>query len=137
MLIDGTNASDDAGNRPGMRVLREFRVHSPLWECELAKQQIRGLSREAGLFTGDEPACACPTTRVPTGEAIAAGKPEWTEKTKIPYVSGLRISASGRFAAPLAILPLYQYVGCLVTGTGVAPLSATTSMDHAGTSLVF
>ena len=30
LLIDGTNASDDAGDRPGMRALRELSVRSPL-----------------------------------------------------------------------------------------------------------
>ena len=29
-LIDGTNASDDAGDRPGMQALRELKVYSPL-----------------------------------------------------------------------------------------------------------
>ena len=30
VLLDGTNASDDAGDRPGMRALRELAVRSPL-----------------------------------------------------------------------------------------------------------
>ena len=30
VLIDGTNASDDAGDRPGMRALGELSVRSPL-----------------------------------------------------------------------------------------------------------
>ena len=29
VLLDGTNASDDAGDRPGMRALRELSVRSP------------------------------------------------------------------------------------------------------------
>ena len=29
LLIDGTNASDDAGDRPGMRALKELSVRSP------------------------------------------------------------------------------------------------------------
>ena len=37
LLIDGTNASDDAGDRPGMRALRELSVRSPLRECGLTK----------------------------------------------------------------------------------------------------
>lgn len=40
-------------------------------------------------------------------------------------------------AAPLVILLCYQYIGSFIIGTGYAPLSATTSMNHAGTSLVF
>ena len=70
VLLDGTNASDDAGDRPGMRALRELEVRSPLRECGLTKADIRRLSREAGLFTWDKPAYACLATRIPTGEAI-------------------------------------------------------------------
>ena len=33
LLLDGTNASDDAGDRPGMRALGELSVRSPLREC--------------------------------------------------------------------------------------------------------
>lgn len=70
VLLDGTNASDDAGDRPGMKALTEMSVLSPLRLCGLTKAQIREFSREAGLFTWDKPAYACLATRVPTGEAI-------------------------------------------------------------------
>ena len=70
VLLDGTNASDDAGDRPGMQALRELEVRSPLRECGITKDEVRRLSREAGLFTWDKPAYACLATRVPTGTAI-------------------------------------------------------------------
>ena len=70
LLLDGTNASDDAGDRPGMRAISELSVRSPLRECGLTKDQVRALSKEAGLFTWDKPAYACLATRVPTREAI-------------------------------------------------------------------
>ena len=72
LLLDGTNASDDAGDRPGMQALAELAVRSPLRECGLTKQEVRRLSREAGLFTWDKPAYACLATRVPTGTPITA-----------------------------------------------------------------
>lgn len=72
VLIDGTNASDDAGDRPGMRALREMQVRSPLRECGLTKTEIRRLSKEAGLFTWDKPAYACLATRIQTGVRIEA-----------------------------------------------------------------
>ena len=72
LLLDGTNASDDAGDRPGMRALRELEVRSPLRECGLTKAEIRARSKEAGLFTWDKPAYACLATRVPTGQRITA-----------------------------------------------------------------
>ena len=49
VLLDGTNASDDAGDRPGMRVLRELSVRSPLRECGLTKAEIREIARENDL----------------------------------------------------------------------------------------
>ena len=72
VLLDGTNASDEAGDRQGMRALAELSVRSPLRECGLTKAEIRARSREAGLFTWDKPAYACLATRVPAGEAITA-----------------------------------------------------------------
>ena len=74
VLMDGTNASDDAGDRPGIRALRELEVRSPLRECGLTKDEIRRLSREAGLFTWNKPAYACLATRIPTGEVITGEK---------------------------------------------------------------
>ena len=70
LIIDGTNASDDASDRPGMKALREMRVRSPLRECGITKAQVRALSREAGLFTWNKPAYACLATRIPSGTAI-------------------------------------------------------------------
>lgn len=81
-LIDGTNASDDAGDRPGMRALKELAVRSPLRECGLTKAEIRLLSREAGLFTWDKPAYACLATRISTGEVITTEKLASTERAE-------------------------------------------------------
>lgn len=70
VLLDGTNASDDAGDRPGMQALKELAVRSPLRECGITKQEVRCLSREAGLFTWEKPAYACLATRIPMGIRI-------------------------------------------------------------------
>ena len=88
VLLDGTNASDDASDRPGMRALRELSVRSPLREAGLTKEQIRRLSREAGLFTHDKPAYACLATRIPTGELITAEKLQRTEEAE-SFLAGL------------------------------------------------
>lgn len=87
-VLDGTNASDDPDDRPGMRALRELSVRSPLRECGLAKSDVRRLSREAGLFTHDKPAYACLATRIPTGERITREKLHTTEKAE-EYLSAL------------------------------------------------
>ena len=70
LVCDGTNASDQAGDRPGMRALGELGVRSPLRECGITKDQVRALSRQAGLFTAQKPSYACLATRIPTGVPI-------------------------------------------------------------------
>ena len=71
-VMDGTNASDDAGDRPGMRALGELGVLSPLRLCGVTKDEVREYSRRAGLFTWDKPAYACLATRVPSGTPITS-----------------------------------------------------------------
>ncbi|MDL2235400.1 ATP-dependent sacrificial sulfur transferase LarE [Christensenellaceae bacterium OttesenSCG-928-L17] len=66
-LLDGSNASDNAADRPGTRALRECHVRSPLKEAGLTKEDIRTYAKRAGLFTWNKPAYACLATRVPTG----------------------------------------------------------------------
>ena len=82
LLLDGTNASDDAGDRPGMQALRELAVRSPLRECGLTKAQVRELSRQAGLFTWNKPAYACLATRVPCGTPITAERLNRVERAE-------------------------------------------------------
>ena len=87
-VLDGTNASDQISDRPGMRALRELGVRSPLRECGLTKPEVRRLSREAGLFTWDKPAYACLATRIPTGTAITLENLERTERAE-RFLAGL------------------------------------------------
>ena len=88
VLIDGTNASDDAGDRPGMRALRELSVHSPLRECGITKEEVRKSSKEAGLFTWNKPAYACLATRIPSGTSLTERALRVTE-TAEAYLSSL------------------------------------------------
>lgn len=69
-IIDGTNASDEAEDRPGMQALKEMKVLSPLRLCGVTKEAVRQQSKEAGLFSWNKPAYACLATRIPTGETI-------------------------------------------------------------------
>ena len=60
------NNLDDTGDyRPGRQAAREFGVRSPLDEVDLTKDEIRELSRRAGLPAWDEPASACLSSRIP------------------------------------------------------------------------
>ena len=86
-IMDGTNASDEEGDRPGMRALKEMKVLSPLRMCGLTKADVRELSREAGLFTWNKPSYACLATRVPTGEEITDEKLARVEKAETELAS--------------------------------------------------
>lgn len=81
-LLDGTNASDDADDRPGMKVLKETGTLSPLRICGITKKEVRRLSKEANLFTWDKCAYACLATRIRTGEKITAEKLSAVEKSE-------------------------------------------------------
>jgi uncharacterized protein len=65
VIADGSNADDRGDYRPGRKAAREFGVRSPLDEAGLTKDDIRALSRAAGLPTWDEPASACLSSRIP------------------------------------------------------------------------
>jgi uncharacterized protein len=65
VVVDGNNADDRSDYRPGRQAAREFGVLSPLDEVDLSKDEIRVLSRAAGLPTWDEPASACLSSRIP------------------------------------------------------------------------
>ena len=82
IILDGTNASDDSSDRPGMRALKEMNVYSPLRICNLSKSDIRRFSKEAGLFTWNKPAYACLATRVPAGVKITEEILSKTEKAE-------------------------------------------------------
>ena len=70
VVVDGTNASDDVDDRPGYRALRELGVQSPLRICGITKDDVRRMSREAGLPTWDRPSNSCLATRMATGTPI-------------------------------------------------------------------
>lgn len=81
-VLDGTNASDQVSDRPGMKALQEMKVLSPLRLAGLTKTEIRRLSHEAELFTWDKPSYACLATRIPAGTEITGAdlaRTEWAE----------------------------------------------------------
>src|SRR5579871_5531587 len=74
VVVDGNNADDRGDYRPGRQAAREFGVRSPLDEVNLTKQEIRDLSRAAGLPTWDEPASACLSSRIPYEHEVTDAK---------------------------------------------------------------
>lgn len=82
VVLDGTNASDDGGDRPGMRALEELRVLSPLRLWGMTKGQVREQSRDLGLFTWNKPSYACLATRIPTGQRITQERLDRVERSE-------------------------------------------------------
>lgn len=79
-IIDGTNASDDISDRPGVRALAEYGVLSPLRMCRITKSEVREQSRKAGLFTWNKPSYSCLATRIGKEEEISIDKLSKIEK---------------------------------------------------------
>ena len=73
-VLDGLNADDLGDYRPGRSAAEQHGVRSPLVEVGLTKEEIRELSRHAGLPTADQPASACLASRFPYGVKITDEK---------------------------------------------------------------
>jgi pyridinium-3,5-biscarboxylic acid mononucleotide sulfurtransferase len=74
VILDGLNADDLGDFRPGRKAGEKHQVRSPLMEAGLNKNEIRELSRRAGLPTADQPASACLASRIPYGVQITEEK---------------------------------------------------------------
>jgi len=70
VVVDGTNAEDLKGHRPGARALTEKGVHRPLADAGLAKNEVRRLAKHLGLSNYDKPSMPCLSSRVAYGEVI-------------------------------------------------------------------
>src|SRR4051812_18140614 len=92
VVIDGNNADDRGDYRPGRQAAREFGVRSPLDEVNLGKDEIRELSRRAGLPTWDEPASACLSSRIPYHTEVTDAKLRTIERAEqVLHDLGFRI----------------------------------------------
>jgi uncharacterized protein len=81
-IADGSNADDRGDYRPGRQAAREFGVISPLDAAALTKDEIRALSRRAGLPTWDEPASACLSSRIPYFSEVTDQKLRMIERAE-------------------------------------------------------
>jgi len=66
----GVNVDDQGDFRPGQKAAEQHRVAAPLRDAGLTKQEIRELSRAAGLRIWDKPASACLSSRIEYGREV-------------------------------------------------------------------
>ena len=76
----GVNLDDQGDFRPGQKAARQHGVLAPLLEVGLTKQDIRDLSRSAGLRVWDKPASACLSSRIEYGRPVTRQALEQVER---------------------------------------------------------
>lgn len=69
-VVDGSNTDDLGDYRPGRAAAKEHGVRSPLIEVGMSKQDVREMSRKAGLPTWDRPSSPCLSSRIAYGTPV-------------------------------------------------------------------
>jgi pyridinium-3,5-biscarboxylic acid mononucleotide sulfurtransferase len=82
LVVDGTNADDLHGHRPGAQAAREHGVESPLALFQFTKAEIRERSRELGLPTWEQPSSPCLSSRIPYGTPVTVGRLQRVERAE-------------------------------------------------------
>jgi uncharacterized protein len=103
VVVDGTNADDLGGHRPGAVAAREQGVRSPLAELGFTKDDIRQLSQARGLPTWSQPSSPCLASRIPYGTAVTADRLRRIERAEeavraLGVVGDLRVRDHGDLA---------------------------------------
>jgi uncharacterized protein len=74
VIIDGTNAEDLQGHRPGAAALSEHQIRRPLADAGMSKEEVRETARLLGLPNYDKPSMPCLSSRVQYGQIITPVK---------------------------------------------------------------
>ncbi|HUY85815.1 MAG TPA: ATP-dependent sacrificial sulfur transferase LarE [Acidimicrobiales bacterium] len=72
-IVLGVNLDDLGDHRPGQDAAFEKGASFPLVDAGLTKDQIRQVSKIAGLRTWNKPAAACLASRIPYGTKVSIG----------------------------------------------------------------
>jgi uncharacterized protein len=79
-IVYAVNVDDLGDYRPGQKAAKIHEVRAPLVEAGLRKNEIRELSRIAGLSMWDRPASACLSSRIPYGTPVTIENVKTVEK---------------------------------------------------------
>lgn len=102
-IIDGTNAEDLNGHRPGAAALSERGVRRPLADVGMSKVEVRESARLFGLPNHDKPSMPCLSSRVQYGQLITPDRLLRIEKSEnvvrsLTGVKELRVRDHGNLA---------------------------------------
>jgi uncharacterized protein len=102
-VIDGTNAEDLNGHRPGASALSEEGVRRPLADAGMTKADVRELAKLLGLPNFDKPSMPCLSSRVQYGQMITPERLRRIEKSEafirsVTGVKELRVRDHGSLA---------------------------------------
>ncbi len=78
IILEGTNASEVSGHRPGLEAVREY-ARAPLLETGLEEDEIREILKWRGYEVWDRPSFACLASRFPTGTELTKERLEKVE----------------------------------------------------------
>ena len=134
VIVDGTNADDLRGHRPGKGAAVEHGVQSPLAELRFTKDEVRELSRARGIPTWSQPSSPCLASRLPYGTEVTVERLAMVEAAEralreIGVAGDLRVrhfGAVARLELSLAELARWRTaagrhaVHAAVTGAGFA-----------------
>jgi uncharacterized protein len=103
VIVDGTNADDLLGHRPGAAALAEEGVRRPLSEVGMTKPEVREMSRILGLPNFDKPSMPCLSSRIQYGQLITPERLQRVEKSEnfirqLTGVKELRVRDHGNIA---------------------------------------
>jgi uncharacterized protein len=124
-VIEGTNAEEILGHRPGYRAVKEAGVCSPLAELGLGKKEIREMAAYLRLPNAKKPSMACLSSRIPYGTRITAdlldrvSKAEAAVRKEAPGVKQLRVRIIGELAVIEVSSDDFQKIiknGCAISG---------------------
>ena len=103
VIVDGTNADDLRGHRPGAAALAEEEVRRPLGEVGMTKLEVRELAKLLGLPNFDKPSMPCLSSRIQYGQLITPERLQRVEKSEnlirsLTGVKELRVRDHGNLA---------------------------------------
>ncbi len=103
VIVDGTNADDLLGHRPGASALAEEGVRRPLADVGMTKAEVRELAKLFGLPNFDKPSMPCLSSRIQYGQMITPERLGRVEKSeefirKTTGVKELRVRDHGNLA---------------------------------------